>query len=420
MSGNTDVCQFNDDELVPPEWLNSELISVALSSHEKEPVLKVIDLTLSPASAKGDHYASIMFRANVKYSNRKGDFVKSLIVKTMPEAEGHKKEMLQGSPIFETEMGMYTKVLPEFERILRLAGDSTKLYVNCIYHTLAPHQVLIFDDLVQMDYFVLRDRDATLDEVHRVYFKLAKWHAASLKVQNEQPNFLNAYTHGLFEMPHFLKEPFIKSGMEFFVELLDKEPELNKYKLYFKSIKEDFLERLVAEWKEFRNNRKEDQYRVLCHGDLHLRNIMFKYKGPGSFEDCMLLDFQISHLFPLSIDLVYSIYMLMEPEHRWKDCEDLMNYYFFVLEDVLKKIGYKGKMPTQSGLWEHLHQHKYFEFFLISTFLPLMWALKDKSVDFGDLLQNEEKRRNCSFSEGYIKDVKIMLARLDKLGLLQV
>jgi len=161
-------------------------------------------------------------------------------------------------------------------------------------------------------------------------------------------------------MPHVMTEPFMKTGIEFFVELLSTEPELNKYKSYFESIKGDFLELILAEWKETRNNPKVDQYRVLCHGDLHLRNIMFKYKDPGSFQDCMLLDFQISNLFPLTFDLVYSIYMLMEPEHRWKHWDDLINYYFFVLEDVLKKVGYKGEMPTQSGLWQRLHQHKYY------------------------------------------------------------
>ncbi|EDV53685.1 uncharacterized protein LOC6554990 [Drosophila erecta] len=418
MSENPDNHQFNDDELVPPEWLNSEFIARVLEAHDSEAVVRVTDLSFCPASAKGDHYASIMFRARVKYTNRKGEFQKSLIIKTMPEAEGHKKDMLGGSPIFETEMGLYTKVLPEFERILRQIGDSTKLHVNCIYHSLVPHQVLIFEDLVEMGYLVLRDRDATLDEIRRVYFKLAKWHAASLKVQSEHPEFLEPYTHGLFEMPHVLNEPFMKTGMEFFVELLGKEPELNKYKPYFESIKDDFLARLVEEWKDFRGNQKRDEYWVLCHGDLHLRNIMFKYQEPGSFEDCMLLDFQISNRFPLTFDLVYSIYMLLEPEQRWKNWDELINYYFSVLEDVLKKIGYAGVMPTQSGLWQRLHQHKYYEFFLISTFLPLMWALRDKSVDFGDLLQNEEKRWKCTFSEGYIKDVKIVLARLDQLGLL--
>lgn len=176
----------------------------------------------------------------------------------------------------------------------------------------------------------------------------------------QQPEFLESYTHGLFEMPHVLNDPFMRTGMEFFVELLGKEPELNKYKPYFESIKDDFLERLVEEWKDIRKSQKKDEYWVLCHGDLHLRNIMFKHKDTVSLEDCMLLDFQISNLFPLTFDLLYSIYMLLEPEHRWNNWDDLINYYISVLQDVLKKIGYKGVMPSQSGLWKRLHQHKYY------------------------------------------------------------
>lgn len=115
----------------------------------------------------------------------------------------------------------------------------------------------------------------------------------------------------------------------------------------------------MAEWKDMRDNPKVDQYRVLCHGDLHLRNMMFKYQE-GSFKDCMLLDFQICNLFPLTTDLVFSLYMLMEPEHRWKHWDDFFYYYFFILTDTLEKIGYKGEMPVLEGLCERLKQHKYY------------------------------------------------------------
>ncbi|KAH8330966.1 hypothetical protein KR067_009610 [Drosophila pandora] len=407
---------YNDDELVPPVWLDKVFITEALKDYQAEPELQVIEVIFSPATAKGDHYASIMFRAKVRYSTpRDGEQTTSLIIKTMPEAEGHKKDMIGGSPIFETEVGMYVKVLPELERILHQAGDHTKLYVECIYHTMEPHEVLIFKDLVDMGYFVPRDRGITETEIRRAYLKLAKLHAASLKVQSESPQMLKSFSHGLFEMPHIMKEPFLKTGMVFFVELLGSEPELNKYKTYFESIGENFLERLVVEWKQFRNNPNTDPYTTLCHGDFHLRNMMFKYENE-SFEDVMLLDFQISNVFPLTIDLVYSMYMLMEPEFRWNHWEDLINYYYSVFEETLGKIGYKGVMPTRAGLWQRMKQHKYYEFFLLNTFLPFMWALKDNSTDFGDILQNEEKRRMCSFSEGYIKDVKILLARMDNLG----
>ncbi|KAH8390813.1 hypothetical protein KR200_000929 [Drosophila serrata] len=411
MSECADNIAYNKDELVPPGWLDKNFITDVLSKHEKAPELQVTDLRFSPACLKGEHYASIMFRAKAKYLKEKGDFEKSLIIKTMPEEEGHKKDLIGSSPLFETEVGMYSKVLPEFERILRQAGAHTKLCADCIYHSLEPRKILIFEDLKETGFFVLRNREASKEEVDRAYFKLAKWHAASLK----KPELLKEYTHGLLEMPQIMQESFMKTGMPYFVELLSNDPELIKYKAYFEQIKPDFLERLKGEWKGLRDNPEVDQYRVLCHGDLHLRNMMFQYEK-GSFKDCMLLDFQISHLFPLTSDLVYSIYMLMEPEHRWKFWDDFIDYYFFVFRNTLEEIGYKGEMPTEDGLWERLRQHKYYEYFFITTFLPLMWALRETSVDFGELLQDDERRRKCYYSEGYIKDVKKILFRLDLYG----
>ncbi|KAH8284012.1 hypothetical protein KR054_007483 [Drosophila jambulina] len=415
MSERSDNTAYNEDELVPPEWLDKNFITDVLSKHEKAPELQVTDLSFSPACLKGEHYASIMFRAKVKYSTKKGDFDKAVIIKTMPEKEGHKKDLIGSSPLFETEVGMYSKVLPEFERILRQAGTHTKLCADCIYHSLEPRKILIFEDLTETGFFVLRNRGASREEVDRAFFKLAKWHAASLKVQEEQPDFLKGLNHGLFEIPNIMQEPFLENGISSFVELLNEEPELKRYKPFFEGIRADFVQRLWAEWKELRNNTRNDPYWVLCHGDIHLRNMMFKYQN-GSFEDCMLLDFQLSSLFPLTMDLVYSIYQLLEPEYRWKHWKDLMNYYYFVFEDVLKRIGYKGEMPTQTGFWQRLHQHKYYEFFLVSTFLPMQWALRDKSVVFSDILENEQKRKKLYFAQGYIKDVKILMARFEKLG----
>lgn len=176
---------FNDDELNPPEWLNVQFMTQVLRGYEKDSNLKVINLSFTPASAKGDHYASIMFRAAVEYAAQNGNFTKSLIIKTMIVEEGIKKDMFKDSPLFTTEIGMYTKVLPEWERILRRAKDPAKLYVECIYHSLQPHQILIFDDLVEMGYAVVRDRFLTREEICSAYSKLAKIHAISMKFIHE-------------------------------------------------------------------------------------------------------------------------------------------------------------------------------------------------------------------------------------------
>jgi len=173
---------FNADELNPPEWLNAQFITDVLSAHEKASDLQITNLSFTPASAKGDHYASIMFRARVDYKTQKGSFFKSLIIKTMPVEEGVKKDMFADSPLFKTEIGMYAKVLPEWERILREINDTSKLYVDCIYHSLEPRQIIIFEDLVEMGYSVVRNRYLTREEICSAYSKLAKIHAISMKV----------------------------------------------------------------------------------------------------------------------------------------------------------------------------------------------------------------------------------------------
>ncbi|XP_017017589.1 uncharacterized protein [Drosophila kikkawai] len=417
MPDNATDTEFNADELEAPSWLNAQFIQKVLSESEKSPELVVTDLKITPASAQGDHYASVMFRTTAEYTTSKGTFTKPLILKTMPEAEGHKKDMLSESHLFSTEIGMYTKVLPEFERILRKAGDNTKLYVPCIYHSLEPRQVMIFEDLVPQGYSVIRGRPVTEEELSFVFTKLAKWHAVSMKVMNEQPEFLKEFKYGLIEMPTLMKDPMVTTGMANFVNFLDKTPELSKYKPYFEKIKDSCLDKMANVMTEYRTNFQPDGYYVLCHGDFHLRNMMFRHnKDTAAYEDVMLVDFQICNLSPITVDLTYSIYMLMEPQQRWDLGKDLINHYFSVLEETLKKVGYKPKMPTQAGLWEQIRRHKYYDFFLMATFLPMMLAIKQNALKMHDIIQVPETREKSYFFDFYVEDIKHLLRKFEELG----
>ncbi|XP_052846969.1 uncharacterized protein LOC128258956 [Drosophila gunungcola] len=411
MTDTADKEQFNDDELEAPSWLNAQFIGDVLRTYEKAPELTVTDLKITPASAQGDHYASVMFRTTAKYTTSKGVFSKPLIIKTMPEQEGHKKDMLAESHLFSTEIGAYTKALPEFERILLAAGDDTKLYVPCIYHNLKPRQVMIFEDLVPQGYSVIRNRPVTLEELKKVFSKLAKWHAVSMKVMNEQPDFLKEFRYGLIEMPTLMTDPMVTTGMENFLNMLDKIPELTKYKPHFEKIKIDYLQRMSDVMQEYRKNFQSDGYYVMSHGDFHLRNMMFK-----GDNDVMFVDFQICNLCPSTVDLTYSIYMLMEPEQRWDLGKDLINYYFSVLEDTLKKVGYKAEMPTQSGLWKQIHRHKYYDFFLMSTFLPMMLAINANQLKMIDIIQDHETRKKAYFLDLYVEDIKKLLPKFEETG----
>lgn len=66
-----------------------------LRDESKEPVdLKVLDVSIKPATSKGDNYTSDMFRVSVNYTRRGKNEKKSLIVKVEPLTEGAHQELV--------------------------------------------------------------------------------------------------------------------------------------------------------------------------------------------------------------------------------------------------------------------------------------------------------------------------------------
>lgn len=345
---------YNSDELEAPAWLDKHFLQDALVKHFKEPSLIVTESKISPASAKGDHYASVMFRATVQYSVQKRKFSKSLIIKTMPQAEGHKKEFLADSKIFQTEIAMFTEVLPKFEAILREAGEEIKFCATCVYHSLDPRPVIIFEDLVPQGYQVIRDRYATLTELRSVLGKLAKWQAVSFKLLKEQPGTFNELQFDLTTLSNFLEHDFMKTALPNFIDMISQEENLKEYRKYFEPMRENLLKRWQDVVREYRENRQSNAYYVLCHGDFHIRNTMFNNDG-----DCMLLDFQISYIGSIANDLHYAKYMLLGPDERKDRCDELLFYFFDTFVKTLLKIGYQGEMPSLVEFRRQIFDRRY-------------------------------------------------------------
>ncbi|XP_062124123.1 uncharacterized protein LOC133837394 [Drosophila sulfurigaster albostrigata] len=411
--------EFTTDELEAPSWLNTQFLEQVLSKHEGDEQLAVKTIKVSPATLKGDHYASIMFRVVVEYTNKQGNASKSLIVKTMPQVEGFKKEQLNESHIFRTEIGMYTEVLPKFEAVLREAGDNTSLCVPCIYHSLEPQQVMIFDDLVPLGYIVVRDREPTMDEVRLAFSKLAKWHAVSFKMIKDQPEVFQKFKYSLMELPKITEDPFMY-GIDFFIRMLDEVPDLKGYKPSLERIRENLVENFRAPFVEHRENRQDDAYYVLCHGDLYIRNMMFKHdKVTNVAEDCMLIDFQMSNVGPMPNDIIYATYQMLSPDQRQNHLEELIRFYFSIFTDTLKKINYKGESPLLETFQQQYFRQKHLEIFLLTTFLPLRYYIKSGKQKFDDVTQwreNDELRQNFYRIEGYVEETRNLLKRFAQRG----
>ncbi|XP_054746476.1 uncharacterized protein LOC129251129 [Anastrepha obliqua] len=417
MAPNTE--HFNNDELQPPEWLNDEFFLKVLYNCEdtaKANGLQLIQTKISPASQKGDHYASIMFRAALDY--RLNDVVKSrsLIIKTMPELEGHKKEMVSESHIFETEIGMYAEVLPRLERILREAGDDTVLKAACLYHSLSPKKVIVFEDIVPLGYEVIRGRFVNIDELKLAYAKLAKLHATSYKINKEEPHYFDKYCNSMLDIPNIMDDEMMTSGIRNFIDFLSETPALRQYVPYFEPFRKNLLQKCLAGFHELRDAPKADGYYAMCHGDFHGKNMMFKHDPvTGKCEDVMLLDYQVSYVGPIVNDLLYSQYLLLDADLR-KIYPEILHHYFTVFGSTLKKIGFQGEMPKLVRLRQQFLEHKHYEFFLATSVLPMIYAFLDPKTNLNDLMTSNDYRRTLYPAKVYTDELHELLPKLLHLG----
>lgn len=117
--------KYSKDELIAPEWLTKDFLERVLRHYKDVEVVKVNEFHISPGTSPGEHFASIMFKIDVKYESKGIPERLNFIMKTVPVEEGVKKEFLKDSTAFPTEIRMYEEILPKMKDILRQIGDST-------------------------------------------------------------------------------------------------------------------------------------------------------------------------------------------------------------------------------------------------------------------------------------------------------
>ncbi|XP_036341074.1 uncharacterized protein LOC118750462 [Rhagoletis pomonella] len=408
---------YNADELEAPAWLNDEFFTKVLHNFETEAKsLRLKCTELSPATLKGDHYASVMFRATIEYECDGEDKSKRMIIKTMPSSEGQKKEMFEKSYIFETEIGMYTEVIPRFEQILRDIGDETVLRAPILFHELSPEKIIILEDIVPLGYEMLRERYLTNEELKAAYSKLAKWHAISYKINLEEPQYFEKYRQGLLAVPKIEKSAALASGVDYLINNLKTMPTLSEYVPLFEQLKSKLFPGAIASFKEYRDARREDGYYVLCHGDFHNKNMMFKQEAStGKLVDVMLLDYQLCYVGPMVNDLIYSFFMLLDSEHR-ESFPELVHFYFTEFKETLQKIGHKGSMPKLMKIHQQRMQHKYLELFLLITFLPAWLAFRGGDVGQDDFLTSDDCRTHIYAKKEFAEELQKLLPKYLHLG----
>lgn len=230
-----------------------------------------------------------MFRVKVNFTTKSGDEKsKSLIVKTKPFIASPKMEMLEKSTIFDIEIKMYTKTIPEMHRLLRAVEDKTQFGPILLYSTKEPSDTLVFNDLCDENYEVASG-PLDYDGSKLVYEQIAKWHACTFNMANDRSynDEFDYYDQNLYN--GLLGDDIMKIFVANFTQMFDiiKEwPEMEKYESNFSELMKNYQATGIATYKPSKG------YNVLCHSDLHSKNLMIK-KQEGKIVDVRLVSIRI-------------------------------------------------------------------------------------------------------------------------------
>lgn len=98
--------------------------------------------------------------------------------------------------VYEKEMEIYEKILPELKKMLRATGAGGKLFADTIYVSKS-HQSIFLEDLSVGGYYSKNVKDGFgMSHSKAILSALAKYHAAASVLQERQPDVYENFKYG--------------------------------------------------------------------------------------------------------------------------------------------------------------------------------------------------------------------------------
>lgn len=255
---------------VLPDWMDREYVGGVLKDCEKDPSLELLDYKIVSATKPGDNFASIALRLKATYSTKGKEVKKSFIVKVEHYEEGFKKEIMSEAVLFETEISVYTKTIPEMQRLIKEVDPEETIAPPVSYYNLKPYKVMFIDDISPE--FIMSERQLNFDESVEIFKKIATFHALSFYMGEDHAP-MKTYTDGFISSRIQGTNAFLGQNIQLFAETIAEwGPEMKAIADKLEALKPTVFQKLL---KLFQANDAAG-YNVLNHGDFHIKNILFR------------------------------------------------------------------------------------------------------------------------------------------------
>lgn len=142
-------------------------------------------------------------------------------------------------------------------------------------------------------------------------------------------------------------------------------------------------------------------YNVLNHGDFHSKNMMYTNLLSPKDSEILVIDYQLCFYGTPAIDVCYAKYLCTKSDRR----EELVKYYYEVFSDSLKKMEFKGKIPTFEDLQNEIKMNAYYDVLLSISSVPYqVIELADVFEDLFDPVKGDAIRRSF-FKDPVIQNI---------------
>lgn len=249
---------------------SDEYFEEILKNHLKSEI-KVKSVEISPCNNAGEGFLSLLLRAVIEYEKNSNISSISLILKSESSDEFALSIIGEnGFNVQDTEVKFFNKI---GGKMLKIFGDS-KVIPQVIFVD-ETHKILVLEDLRPLN-FTMANRLVGLDENHVLLLidKIAKFHAASLKILEENPAIFNEFNVGVISR----KVDKVNLGNEGLFKAATQEIETWSG---FEEIARKMGKLTVTEGNNKCFDFNENEFNVLTHGDIWTTNAMFRYGGEG-------------------------------------------------------------------------------------------------------------------------------------------
>lgn len=247
---------------------------------------KSYTLKIESGSSKGDNYIGVVYRATITHESEEENSSKSfnVIIKVPPHNPIRRKQFF-ARPCFLREALAYNEILPifkEFQGKKKIkVEDSFYEYPDC-YKTLTEdyYEAVFLKDLRPEHFYMFNRLDElSFDYVVLVIKILAKLHAVSFAIKDQNPSLIEKYK----AIPDIFEERREDVGFRFYLEELkgramdslksdtDKKEIKHLTKFFENGTTFDYLVDSVQ-------GEAAEPYAVMGHRDCWNNNVLFKKK----------------------------------------------------------------------------------------------------------------------------------------------